>query len=226
MNDIVVCEMITEPRKRSKEVQIVNKSDSYYDNFDIKYCSVDEVISLIEGVQDNPFYQMIYLLLYETASRIEEARHIRFCDIDFSSGKIKVKTLKQRSKNVYRVLKISSRLSTLILLYQKNKHLLDGDFVLSKRSSNKAISNVAVWRMLRKHVASILGDRLVDEGFAHPHMFRHSRAIHLIDSGVNISILKDFLGHKSIQNTLIYTKFSNQAMLSAIVESNSCIGLL
>lgn len=38
----------------------------------------------------------------------------------------------------------------------------------------------------------------------HPHVFRHSYATHLIEAGVNIRLVQQYLGHASLSSTMIY----------------------
>ncbi|MHB1546832.1 MAG: tyrosine-type recombinase/integrase, partial [bacterium] len=54
---------------------------------------------------------------------------------------------------------------------------------------------------------------------------RHTRAIHLLDAGMNIMLLKNFLGHANISNTLIYLKYSNKDMVRAIDDANFAYSL-
>jgi len=44
----------------------------------------------------------------------------------------------------------------------------------------------------------------------HPHIFRHSYAIHLIRNGVDIRRLQQLLGHSNIQTTTVYLQFRDQ----------------
>lgn len=40
---------------------------------------------------------------------------------------------------------------------------------------------------------------------AHVHTLRHSYATHLLEEGIDIRIISEYLGHKSLESTLIYT---------------------
>jgi site-specific recombinase XerD len=40
----------------------------------------------------------------------------------------------------------------------------------------------------------------------HPHVFRHSKAVHLLESGVELIYIRDILGHSSVTTTEIYAK--------------------
>ena len=40
---------------------------------------------------------------------------------------------------------------------------------------------------------------------AHVHTLRHSYATHMLEAGVNIRQLRDYLGHQSLDTTMLYT---------------------
>ena len=49
----------------------------------------------------------------------------------------------------------------------------------------------------------------IREEVMHPHSFRHFFAIQSLNNGVDMSLLKDLLGHGSIDTTQIYTQLSS-----------------
>jgi integrase/recombinase XerD len=51
----------------------------------------------------------------------------------------------------------------------------------------------------------------------HPHMLRHTRAMHLYRQGMPLSLLADFLGHASIESTRIYA-YADTEMKRAAIE--------
>lgn len=46
----------------------------------------------------------------------------------------------------------------------------------------------------------------------HPHILKHSIAVHLAESGIDIKDLQYYLGHKNINNTTIYFQYTTKQM--------------
>ena len=196
-----------------------SEKENWYEGETIKYFSMaeaDKLLALASG-----WYQLVYLLLFETGCRIEEAREIRVRDIDFQTNKVRVVTLKQR-KSASRVLVISDRLKSLILMHRLDKQLFPTDYILANGPGESSISRQVVRQTMGRHCRE-LG---IEMDKAKPHTWRHTRAIQLLESGeLDVIRLKDFLGHCSLSSTLVYVKFSNRQVTEAVQRANLKLGL-
>jgi len=216
-NEIVVVSEIVKNGGKTKLVKSELKSGSYFDNDKIVFFSREQLKKLLDNI-NNDFHRLAVLLMYETGARAEEVRELRFADVE-NTGRIKVLTLKQRKENkVYRYLKVSDKLLAMLLDYRIKAGLADNDFILAKKSGEKAIARKSLEYLLKYNVSQVLGKEYLDR--AHPHALRHTRAIHLLDSGMNIMLLKNFLGHKNIMSTLVYLKYSNKDLTAAVDKAN------
>ena len=193
--------------KRGKQEIIATQQDDIEE--EIKYLSIQELNTLL-SVSDNA-YRLAWLLCYETASRISEALNIRFSDLNLETNRLKITNLKQRKKNSFRLIKISDRLKSLILQEQLWRNCSKEDYILKNR--DRTTYNYAFVRY------ALQGG--IERERAHPHTLRHSRAIHLLDSGANIVLVSNALGHKNIKSTLIYLKYSNQELDKALEYANA-----
>lgn len=54
---------------------------------------------------------------------------------------------------------------------------------------------------------------------AKAHMLRHSKAMHLLQAGVNLIYIRDFLGHVDIKTTEIYAKADTETKREAIEKA-------
>jgi integrase/recombinase XerD len=196
----------TLPIKRGKQEIIPTQQDDIEE--EIKYLSIQELNTLL-SVSDNA-YRLAWQLCYETASRISEALNIRFSDLNLETNRLKITNLKQRKKNSFRLIKISDRLKSLILQEQLWRNCSKEDYILKNR--DRTTYNYAFVRY------ALQGG--IERERAHPHTLRHSRAIHLLDSGANIVLVSNALGHKNIKSTLIYLKYSNHELDSALEKAN------
>ena len=207
-HELIEAEIVeTLPIKRGKQEIIATQQDDIEE--EIKYLSIQELNTLL-SVSDNA-YRLAWLLCYETASRISEALNIRFSDLNLETNRLKITNLKQRKKNSFRLIKISDRLKSLILQEQLWRNCSKEDYILKNR--DRTTYNYAFVRY------ALQGG--IERERAHPHTLRHSRAIHLLDSGANIVLVSNALGHKNIKSTLIYLKYSNQELDKALEYANA-----
>ena len=57
------------------------------------------------------------------------------------------------------------------------------------------------------------------------HCMRHSKAMHLLESGVNLIYIRDFLGHASVTTTEIYAKANPLVKAKQILENASNVNI-
>jgi len=81
----------------------------------------------------------------------------------------------------------------------KNKKSSRSTFLFLNKSGNK-LSRQFIWKIVKKYVSLAGLDKNVK-----PHTLRHSFATHLLESGLDLRIVQELLGHKNLSTTEIYT---------------------
>ena len=61
---------------------------------------------------------------------------------------------------------------------------------------------------------------------AHPHLWRHSRAMHLYQRGVDLTLISQWLGHAKMETTRIYAKADTEQKRKAIEKADANTGPL
>lgn len=56
-----------------------------------------------------------------------------------------------------------------------------------------------------------------------PHVFRHSRAMHMLQAGINLIYIRDFLGHAHVTTTEIYAKADTEIKRAALEKAQISI---
>jgi integrase/recombinase XerD len=163
----------------------------------------------------------IMVTLYDTGSRIQELLDLKAMDVRLAQPAIITLTGKGNKK---RSVPLMDKTQNILSAYMKENHLLENgrqQFPLFHNSRNQAFTRPGITYILNKYfqVAKQKNPEVAFPKSINPHMFRHTKALHLLESGVNLIYIRDLLGHVSITTTEIYlkadTEFKREALESA-----------
>lgn len=161
-----------------------------------KYFTYEEVRRVIEQAK-TPRDKLLMECLWQLGPRVSELLQLKPGDVDFTSGTVRLITLKRRAPAERAVPAKAPLLGELARFIASNR-IPDGQRIFT-------ITRFRVDQIVRKAArAAGITDRR-----AHAHTFRHSLGVHLIQR-LPISAVKEILGHASIENTLVYTRLVAQ----------------
>ena len=152
---------------------------------------------------------LILELLYSTGVRVSELVNIKLNDIDLSEEKILI--LGKGNKERYVLFGGKAKEKMLDYLKEKND---DSPYLIVNRYGNK-ISD----RGIRKILDSIILEASLSYKIS-PHTLRHTFATHMLDSGADIEIVRELLGHESLSTTQIYTHVTSESLKRVYSETH------
>ena len=169
---------IERPRKESKLPTVISK---------------EEVLSIIEST-NNIKHRCIVQLLYSSGLRRSELLNLKLIDVDSKRMLLRVEGSKG-NKDRYTLLS-QTALADLRMYFKEwkpKKYLFEGQ-------TGGKYSAESVVKIVKRASAKSGTKQSVT-----PHVFRHSFATHLLESGVDLRQIQVLLGHGSSKTTEIYT---------------------
>ncbi len=109
-----------------------------------------------------------------------------------------------------------------VFLLQRNKleHKLDSasknEYPLFTNNQHTKLTKEGVAHILAKYVAAARKTSMIVPPKVRAHMLRHSKAMHLLQAGVNLIYIRDFLGHVDLKTTEVYAKTDTETKRKAI----------
>lgn len=145
--------------------------------------------------------------LYDTGARVSELINLKIRDVKFDTNSTTVKLLGKGNK--IRIVPIVSNTSNLLKQYIKEHNLMDKyDNYIFVNKSNGPLTKAGIKYIIEKYRNLAEIESPIVPKNIYPHMFRHTKAMHLLESGVNYIYIRDFLGHRDIKTTEIYARIS------------------
>jgi len=162
-----------------------------------------------QGLRDH----VIVSILHNTGTRIQEVLNLRLGDICFSSI-VYINVIGKGDKE--RQCPLWPETVNVVQKFLKYQPRSDHERMFVNRVGTPLTA--AGFRFkLKKYIK---GASLVCPSLKHkkvtPHVFRHTSATQLLDAGIDLVSVKNFLGHASIESTLIYLHSSIESKRKAI----------
>jgi integrase/recombinase XerD len=165
--------------------------------------------------------QVILCLMYASGARAQEICDLKIRDFQLSSSGATLNITGKGDKT--RRIGISLKCAGLLEEFIKRHNLtdkLDGYLFPSQTHEKMTIS--CVEEIFKKYVslAKKKHPEMFHESSYPPHSMRHSTASHMLEAGVPLIVIKNFLGHESLQSTQIYAELSQNTVDRHLKEWN------
>lgn len=161
----------------------------------------------------------LMVILYATAARIDEILSIRIKELKLDIEKPYVVIIGKGDK--VRTLYLLPKAVAHIRLYIKVFHgsnLKPDSFLFFSRNKGtmEKLSQSAVRKMMKKY-ASACHEKCADVPLdLHAHQFRHAKASHWLEDGMNIAQISFLLGHSQLETTMIYLDITMEQEAAAL----------
>jgi site-specific recombinase XerD len=192
----------------------------------IEYMSMEAITAVVEqtdlstplGLRD----RTMLILLYDSGARVQELVGIKLRDLRF--GKRPTVTVHGK-RNKTRTIPLMDRTVEYLKKYLLEFHdgvpsVSDAPLFYSETHDERyALSDRRVRYLLKSYGEKAHQHCLEVPENVHPHMFRHSRAMHLYQNGMDLTLVSEWLGHEQLETTKIYAHADTEHKRTAIAKA-------
>jgi integrase/recombinase XerD len=181
------------------------------------YLERDEMETLFRALPQNGSLALrdraLLMFLYNTGARVQEAADVRLTDVDLTEPyrvRLHGKGDKWRSCPIWP--ETAELLKQLVVASPGEK---TAPVFLSHQ--RKPLTRFGIYKIVKRQTASLKCSALGEaQGGVFPHAFRHSAAVHLLEAGVEVNVIRAWLGHVSLDTTNRYAEITLRTKEAAV----------
>ena len=148
-------------------------------------------------------------LCYGCGLRKSEAQNLSLKDINFEQKKLYVRKGKGQKRRVIPITdKIVKDFKKYFQQSQKHRNVKTNSFLIDKKGNS--VSDTKIYSIFKTLLKQAQNKENIPSVCLHS--LRHSIATHLLENEMTIEMVRDFLGHKSLNTTQIYTRVNQLKM--------------
>lgn len=184
---------------------------------ELKYILSKPDTSKPQGIRD----LALLSVLYDSGARVQELIDVKWRDLRLEIPATLVLTGKG---NKSRLIPLMPDTAKIILSYKKTIKRIDPDDPIFTNQMCNKLTRSGVEYIIEKY-ADIAGVEMpsIKRKKISPHVYRHSKGMHLTQADVNIIYIRDLLGHSSVQVTERYARADSRSKREALEKASKNI---
>ena len=156
----------------------------------------------------------LLLFLYNTGARAQEAAELHAANLELGESP---RVHLHGKGDKWRVCPLWPQTAALLkqILESRTAYQPENPVFLSR--ANKALTRFGIYKIVRKHTAKLL--KKGADGKPRPispHVLRHTTAVHLLEAGVEVNVIRAWLGHVSLETTNRYAEINLRMKAEAL----------
>jgi integrase/recombinase XerD len=154
----------------------------------------------------------LLLFLYNTGARAQEVADLRVGHLKLDDGAL-VRLHGKGDK--WRTCPLWQQTAALLTeLIGSSNEPTETDMPVFRSGTGDALTRSGIYKIVRRHVGH-LDDARTGRRVS-PHIFRHTAAVHLLEAGVEVNVIRGWLGHADLTTTNRYAEINTKAKIEAL----------
>lgn len=178
-----------------------------------RYLEREDVTGVLRNITpDQPHAdrdRTLLLFLYNTGARAQEVADLRIEHLQLGDQP-RVRLHGKGDK--WRVCPLWAQTACLLAALLADRSAQPTDYVFTGRRGY-GLTRSGIYKIVRRHTDALQGAKHVHVG---PHVFRHTAAVHLLESGVDVNVIRGWLGHVSLDTTNRYAELTLRSKEAAL----------
>ena len=188
----------------------------------------DEIASLFSSLPSKGRHaardRVLLLFLYNTGARAQETADLRIGDVDLAAP-LRVRLHGKGDK--WRTCPLWAETARQLQALIEDSRSRTADSPVFVSQNGRALTRFGIYKIVRRHADRFQSkEPRTRRRPISPHMFRHTAAVHLLEAGVEVNVIRGWLGHVSLETTNRYAEITTQTKEAALRACEPKLGSL
>jgi len=183
-----------------------------------RFMDREEIAALMAALPERGRYALrdraLFLFLYNTGARVQEAADLRVEHLTLTSpAHVRLRGKGEKWRNC----PLWDETARLLRNVLDERSAVQPGAPVFISSTGRSLTRFGIYKRVRLHAARIESTTAAQQPRRiTPHVFRHTAAVHLLEAGVEVNVIRGWLGHANLNTTNRYAEITAQMKAEAL----------